>query len=343
MPTIHHAELATFVARIFEAAGAPPAHAQLVADSLVLSDLVGHASHGVVRVRQYLASVASGDLDPAAVPLVARATPIAAAIDARRGFGQIAAYFAMQQAIERAQANGMAVSAVFNGNHVGRLGEWVQQAADAGLVGLGFCNLGQRGAAVAPHGGVARLLGTNPFAAAVPVAGRAPLLIDFATSAVAEGKLRVARNRGQQIPPGWVVAADGSPTTDPHDFYAGGALLPSAGHKGYALGMLVELLGGLLSDGGDAPVNAVQGHGVLFIVLAPGLFRPADAFLADAAALCTRAISVPPAAGFDEVLLPGDPEHRNEQLHRATGVVIDDATWQQLHGAAAEYGVQYPA
>jgi LDH2 family malate/lactate/ureidoglycolate dehydrogenase len=343
MPTVHHAELAAFVARIFEAAGAPASHAHRVADSLVLSDMVGHASHGVVRVRQYLASIAAGDIDPAAAPVVARATAVAASIDARRGFGQLAAHFAMAQAIERAQAQGLAAAGVFNGNHVGRLGEWVQQAADAGLVGLGFCNLGQRGAAVAPHGGAARLLGTNPFAAAVPVAGRPPVLLDFATSAVAEGKLRVARNRGQAIPAGWVVAADGSPTTDPNDFYAGGALLPSAGHKGYGLGMLVELLGGLLSDAGEPPVSASQGHGVLFIVLAPGLFRPAEAFFADAAALCARATAIPPAAGFAEVLLPGDPEHRSEALHRSTGVVLDDATWEQLQTAAAGFGVQYTA
>jgi uncharacterized oxidoreductase len=223
------------------------------------------------------------------------------------------------------------------------MGEWVRLAADTRLVGLGFCNLGRRGAAVAPHGGAARLLGTNPFAAAVPVAGRPPLLVDFATSAVAEGKLRVARNRGLPIPAGWVVAADGSAATDPNAFYAGGALLPAAGHKGYGLGMLAELLGGLLTDAGEQPTSAHTGHGVLFVVLAPDLFRPAEGFLSDAAELCERAAACPPAAGFEAVLLPGDPEHRMELERRGAGVPVDEATWAQLGEAAAGYGVPVPA
>lgn len=340
MPTIAHTALADLAARIFVAAGAPASHARLVAESLVLSDLAGHESHGVVRVRQYLNSIAAGDIVPAAVPVVARETAVMASVDARRGFGQVAARLAITCAVEKARAQGLAAAGIFNGNHVGRMGEWVMVAADAGLVGLGFCNLGRRGASVAPYGGVARLLGTNPFAAAVPVAGRPPLLVDFATSAVAEGKLRVARNRGLPIPPGWAVAADGTPTTDPNDFYAGGALLPAAGHKGYGLGMLAELLGGLLTDAADEPASAASGHGVLFVVLATGLFRPAEAFLADAAELCARAAAVPPAAGFAEVLLPGGPEHRSEARRRAEGVPLDDATWAQLAAAAAALGVE---
>jgi uncharacterized oxidoreductase len=265
---------------------------------------------------------------------------VAAAIDARRGFGQVAARFAIDCALEKARAQGLAAAGIHHCNHVGRLGEWVERAAAAGMVGLAFCSLGRRGAAVAPYGGAARLLGTNPLAAAVPLAGRPPLLIDFATSAVAEGKLRVARNRGTPIPAGWVVTADGQPTTDPADFYAGGALLPCAGHKGYGLAMLVELLGGLLTDCGDQERPTAQaGHGVLFIVLAPGLFRPTEAFLADAAALCDRAAAVPPAAGFEQVLLPGEPEHRTAARRRAEGVPMDDATWAQLVQAAAELGV----
>ena len=149
MPTIAHTALADLVARIFEAAGAPAAHARLVAESLVLSDLAGHESHGVVRVRQYLNSIAAGDIVPAAVPHVARETAVMAAVDARRGFGQVAARLAITRAVEKAQAQGLAAAGIFNGNHVGRMGEWVQLAADAGLVALGFCNLGRRGASVA--------------------------------------------------------------------------------------------------------------------------------------------------------------------------------------------------
>lgn len=339
MPTLPPAQLTALVARIFEAAGASQHNARVVAESLVLSDTVGHESHGVVRVRQYLNSIAAGEIAPAAEPTVARETAVMASVDACRTFGQVAARFAMGKAIEKAAAQGLAVAGIHHCNHVGRLGEWVHMAAATGMVGLAFCSLGKRGAAVAPHGGAGRLLGTNPIAAAVPVAGRPPLIVDFATSAVAEGKLRVARNRGLPIPEGWVVAPDGSPTSDPNDFYRGGALLPAAGHKGYGLGMLAELLGGLLTDSGPEPQNAAAGHGTLFIVLNPGLFRPAEAFLADAAELCARAAAVPPAAGFDEVLLPGDPEHRTAERRRAEGVPVDDATWAQLQEAAGALGV----
>jgi uncharacterized oxidoreductase len=342
MPTIPPDALADVVAGIFHAAGASERIARIVAESLVLSDMVGHESHGVVRVRQYLASIRAGDIVPHAEPVVVRETAVLSLVDARRGFGQLAARLAMEQAIAKARTQGLAASGVYHSNHLGRIGEWVTGVAEAGLVGLAFCSLGQRGASVAPHGGAARLLGTNPFAAAVPVDGRPPLLVDFATSTVAEGKLRVARNRGQAIPAGWVVTAEGHPTTDPADFYAGGALLPAAGHKGYGLGMLVELLGGLLTDGGDPQrPTAHSGHGLLLIALAPGLFRPAEAFLADAAALCARAAAVPPAAGFAEVLIPGDPEHRTRAA-RAAAVPVDDTTWSMLAETAAELGIVLP-
>jgi LDH2 family malate/lactate/ureidoglycolate dehydrogenase len=341
MPTVPHETMAALMTEIFRAAGASDANAETVARSLVLSDLVGHESHGVVRVRQYLNSIAAGDIRPAATPGVTRETAVMVAVDACKTFGQVAARFAMERAIDKARVEGLAVAGTYHCNHVGRLGEWVTLAAEAEMVGLAFCNLGRRGAAVAPHGGAGRLLGTNPVAAAVPVGGRPPLLVDFATSAVAEGKLRVARNRGLQIPTGWIVAADGSPTTDPNDFYNGGALLPFAGHKGYGLGMLAELLGGMLTDGGPERQSAASGHGTLFVVLNPAIFRPAEEFLADAAELCDRAVAIPPAAGFGEVLLPGDPEHRTAARRRAEGIPVDDTTWGQLAEAARSLGIPH--
>jgi uncharacterized oxidoreductase len=344
MPVVPPTVLIDFVQRIFQAAGATGRSARLVAESLVASDLAGHESHGVVRVSQYLNSIASGALDPAAEPVIAHETATIALVDARRGFGQVAAHFAIQVAIAKARAHGLAASGLINCNHVGRLGEWVQMAADQGTIGLAFCNGGGPRGAVAPYGGATRLLGTNPIAAAVPVAGRPPVVIDFATSAVAEGKLRVARNRGLPVPEGLILAPDGRPSTNPEDFYAGGVLLPAAGHKGYGLSLLVELLGGLLTGSGS-PVLAGfgGGNGVLFLVLAIEAFRPPEAFLADAAVLCGQVKATPPAPGFAEVLLPGEPEHQTAARRRIDGIPIDQVTWAQLTAAAAERGVVVPA
>ena len=343
MPVIKPPVLIDFVDRLFQAAGASQAVARLVATSLVASDLAGHTSHGVVRVGQYLDSVAAGEIDPGAEPVIASETTSITMVDARFGYGQVAAHFAMTVTIEKARTQGLAATGIFNCYHVGRLGEWVEMAADQGLIGLAFCNGGVQGGAMAPYGGATRLLGTNPIAAAVPVAGRPPVVIDFASSAVAEGKLRIARNRGQSVPEGWILRADGQPTTHPEDFYAGGVLLPAAGHKGYGLALLVEFLGGILTGRGSPALPGFRtGNGVLFLVLSVEAFRPPEAFLAEGAALCEKTKAVPPAAGFDEVLLPGEPEHRAAERHRAEGIAVDEATWAQLAAAAAAHGVAVP-
>src|SRR5262245_35157464 len=176
MPVMQPTVLIDFVSRIFQGAEAPERIARMVAGSLVESDLVGHNSHGVMRVRQYLDGIAAGNIHPAAEPVVTQETPSVAIVDGQRGFGQVAARFAMQLAIAKGRTQGLAAAGLRNSNHVGRLGEWAQLAADAGMIGLAFCNGGGRRGAVAPYGGTARLLGTNPLAAAIPVAGRPPVL-----------------------------------------------------------------------------------------------------------------------------------------------------------------------
>jgi LDH2 family malate/lactate/ureidoglycolate dehydrogenase len=343
MKVLEPAILIDFVAGIFEAAGATATGARQVANSLVTSDLVGHDSHGIVRVRQYLDTIDQGALDPAAEPAIIQETAVMTGVDARRGFGQIAARFAMELTIQKAEMYGLAATGLFNCNHVGRLGEWVQLAAEQALIGLAFCNGGAKKGSVTPYGSATRLLGTNPIAAAVPVSGRAPIVIDFATSVVAEGKVRVHRNRGQPIPEGWILRADGQSSTNPEDFYAGGVLLPAAGHKGYSLSLLVELLGGILTGHGSPVLpDFGTGNGVLFLILAPEAFRPAADFLADSAALCERVKAVSPAPGFAEVLLPGEPEQRTAARRQAEGISIDDTTWTHLTEAASRFEVAVP-
>jgi len=336
--------LADFVGRILQAAGAAQPAATLVADSLVTSNLAGHDSHGVVRVPQYLDTIAAGQLTPLAEPIVVQETAAITLVDARHGFGQVAARMAMEKTIAKAQTQGLAATGLFNCNHIGRLGEWVQLAAERGFIGLAFCNGGRPGGLVTPYGGSGRALGTNPIAAAVPIADRPPVVIDLSTSVVAEGKVRVARNQGQAIPEGWIQDAEGRPSTNPEDLYAGGTLLPIAGHKGYGLSLLVELLGGMLTGQScpGLPTYTSLKNGVLFIVLAIEPFRSPEDFLKDGSALCELVKNVAPAPGFDEVLLPGEPEQRTSARRQAEGIPVDETTWGQLAAAAAKFGVAVP-
>jgi len=343
MQTVQSSVLTDFASRIFEAAGVPGDVAEQVAASLVASNLAGHDSHGVVRVMQYLGAVERGETDANGSPAITYETSVMAVVDAQRTFGQIAGAFAMQMAIDKARDAGIAAVALHNSAHVGRLGEWVEMAAAEGMIGLAFCNGGRSGGIVAPFGGAARRLGTNPIAAAVPLADRPPFVLDFATSAVAEGKVRVARNGGKEIPTGWVLDKEGNSTTNPEDLYEGGMLVPAAGHKGYSLSLLVDLLGGMLTGGGSAPQGGtMQSNGVLFIVLSIAAFRTPEEFAAEAVAMVDRIKSTPTAPGFSAVLLPGEPEQQSAAQRSTSGVPLDDGTWAQLVAEAERLGVSVP-
>ncbi|MEX1019095.1 MAG: Ldh family oxidoreductase [Litorilinea sp.] len=340
MPTLAPAELVTFVEKIFVGAGAPADIANTVAASLVNSDLMGHESHGVVRVRQYLDGIARGDTDPAGRPQIVHERPTLCLVDAGKGFGQVGARFAMEQAIGRARDYGLSAVGLKQCAHVGRLGEWVELGARENLVALAFCNGGGRGGAVTPFWGAERVLGTNPIAAALPNGDGAPIVLDFATSAVAEGKVRVARNRNKPIPEGWVINSAGEPTTNPNDLYEGGMLLPAAGHKGYGLSLLAEYLGGVLTGAGCPCFPAfVAGNGVLFMVIDVEAFRPFTDYQEDSTELVRRVKAAQPAPGFDEVLLPGEPEQRMLAQRTASGLTLDAATWTHLTEAATEFGI----
>ena len=344
MPTLRQAELTRFVAQLFAAAGAPQESAQLVADSLVLSEMAGHSSHGIVRVRQYLEQIGRDDIDPQAQPEIVLDNGAVFNVDARKSFGQVSARFTMTEAIRRAKQYGISAAGLFHSGHVGRLGEWVEMAAERDAIAFGYCNGGGPSPGrVTPFGGLQPLLGTNPVAAAVPLGERPPLVIDFATSAVAEGKVRVARNLGKSIPEGWILDKHGNPTTNPADLYDDGVLLPAAGHKGYGLSLLVELLAGVLA-GNSCPglPDYSPRNGVLFIVLDVAAFQPADQFNATTGAYAGVIKALKPAPGFQEVLLPGEPEFRNIDQRRAEGISVDDASWGYLLEKAAEYGIPLP-
>jgi LDH2 family malate/lactate/ureidoglycolate dehydrogenase len=323
MESTHDATDLLHLARdVLEGAGAPPATAATVAESLLESNLRGHDSHGVRRLTPYLEAVNDGRVDPAAEPEVIQRRGAIVIVDGKKGFGQPAARLAADELKSLAKEHGVAAAAIQRANHVGRLGEWVEQLADDGLIGIAFCNAEPT---VAPFGGSERRLGTNPIAWATP--GKPPLVMDWSTATMPEGKLAVARARGEKVPHGVLVDKDGEPSRDPDDFYAGGALLPLGAHKGSGLSVMIQLVGALAGTGTSGEQGAAA-NGTIIIALDPQAFthdfdEEADAFTAALAA--TR-----PARGFDAVLVPGEIERRTRARRAQEGVPLPAATWSEL-------------
>ena len=340
MPVLQPVPLANYTSRIFQAAGTPKMTADLVGQSLVSANLAGHDSHGVIRIMQYLRQIDEDEIRPRATPEIERETPVMSLFNGHRCFGQLAAKVAIEDGIGKARGNAVAAVGLKHSGHVGRLGEWVELAAEEGLIALAYANGGRSGGLVAPFGGAERRMGTNPVAVAIPLQDRPAVLLDFATSAVAEGKVRVALNSGKPIPEGWALDKHGAPTQNPADLYDGGMLLPAAGHKGYSLALLSDFLGGILTGaGGPSLPGTILGNGVLFVLLNIDAFRPMAEFFADGSQIADWIKSTRPAPGFDEVLLPGEPEARSAQTRQENGIPLDDNTWSQIVRAALKLGV----
>jgi uncharacterized oxidoreductase len=294
----------------------------------------GVDSHGAIRLPDYLGYIRAGLIDPSARPTVSVAGAVVQ-VAGRRAFGQLAARAATLAAVDAAAAHGIALAVVSDVKHVGRVGEFVEVCAERGFIGLAFCNGGPPGGLVAPFGGRGRALGTNPLAYAFPVEGRSPVVADFSTSTVAEGKVRVYGEDGLPLPAGWIVDADGRPSRDPADLYAGGAILPAGGHKGFALGILVEVLGGVLAGEGCACAGDDPGNGVVLVVFDPGADFPVGSARAVAAIE-----AIEPADGFERVVVPGAPERATMAVREAEGIPLAEATLSALVAAARSVGVE---
>jgi len=341
MPTIDPTRLESIATRIFEGLGAPPGDAAWIAHLLVLANLRGHDSHGVIRIPQYAQAVKTGGIDPTSPVTVIAETPVTARLDGGRGFGQVVARRGIELAIAKAKAAGLAAVGLSRTTHVGRLADYAEMAAAQGLVGMLWVNA-VHGLNVAPWGGAARRLGTNPHAIGIPGADGPAMVLDFATSVVAEGKMRVKKNRKQQAPPGWFIDAEGRSATDPEIFYGDpvGSLLTAGEHKGYGLSLAVEILGGILSGTGPAgPGPGLFANGTLMICLDVARFVPLPEFHKQVAGLFDFVKSAPLAQGSKEILIPGEPEARLEAERRRDGVPVEDETWNQIERVAAELGV----
>jgi LDH2 family malate/lactate/ureidoglycolate dehydrogenase len=338
MPMIDHQTVRRVAQAIIEAVNTQPAAAQAVVESLVEANLMGHDSHGVLRLPQYIDLVRHGAVQPQAAARLAAQQQATAQVDGAFGWGQPAARLAATTAIALAGEFGVGAVTIVNCNHIGRVGEYVELIARAGMVGIAFCNAGP---AVAPYGGYQRIMGTNPFAWAAPGGpDRAPFVLDFATSAVAEGKLRVARSKGEPLPPGLVVDSAGGPSQDPADFYAGGALQTFGLHKGSGMSVMIELLARGLCGVDQTRKNHIGLNGPLIMALNIPFLAPEEQFKSAAERLRAQIAGSSPLAGFDEVLLPGDPERRARQRRLEEGIPIPQQIWDQIVALASEWGVE---
>jgi hydroxycarboxylate dehydrogenase B len=340
--------LRQLAATILAAAGSSAEEAQKVAARLVDANLTGHDSHGVIRVPQYVGQVRDGSILPNQQAEVVRETDAVTVLDGHFGYGQIVGEQAVQAAIDKARRHGIAMSALRSSAHLGRLGDWAEMAAAAGLASLHFVNATGIPLRVVPHGGRDGRGTTNPIAMGIPVQGSGPAILDFATSAIAEGKVRVARNKGALIPPDCLLDADGRPTTDPNQLYADppGNLVPfggtTGGHKGGALWLMVDLLAGAFTGGGCSRPperDARFSSSMLSIVIAPEAYADAGAVGAEIRRHVAFVKSARPRAEGGEVLLPGEPERRARAERLAGGIAIDPTTWDHILTSGDQVGL----
>lgn len=340
---ITHDRLRAFVTKIFSTAGCDANEAERIATRLVEANLVGHDSHGVIRVASYVQWLRAGKVLAGQSIQVAFENDVIAVVDGQSGFGQSIGEQAMKLGIGKCARHGVSVVALRNSGHLGRIGDWPLMAAQEGLLSLHFVNTTGAGILVAPFGGTQRRLSANPIAAGIPRAGKPPILLDISACTMAEGKIRVALNKGVPVPDDCIIDAEGKPTTDPKVFYANppGAILPIAGHKGYGLAFLCEILAGAMTGGGCSnPKHADRViNGMLSIFLSPRFFQSDPVFAAEIERFIAWVKSSATATPDGEILLPGEPEERTKAQRLRDGIDIDATTWSQLAETARNLGL----
>ena len=366
-------ELEPFARDIFVALGTPHANAAEVARHLVHSNLAGHDSHGVMRIPQYVEMIRQKVVNPSGNPHIHSEMGATVVVDGECTFGQVAGAYALEVATSRIKGLGAVVVAIRNANHLGRIGDYVDTAGRNGhvaIVTVGAAGPGVGGAS--PFGGAGAFLSTNPWAVGIPSSApdpgsdrRAeemrpgegdPVLVDFATTVIPEGKVRVARDSNKPVPEGCILDANGLPTTTAQDFYDGGVLLPlggaAAGHKGYGLAFASALLGALGSIGQPEPnlVGALPppggfdecAAGALLILIDPGAFGDPIAYRQNVTSVSRAARRVRPAPGTEAVLIPGDPEAQSAKRRKVNGISLPRTTWESLAEIASANGVAMP-
>lgn len=344
MPTMQADQLTETITRILAEAGARADYADIVARHLVDANLAGHDSHGVIRAPHYARSIEKGELAPAVEPEIVEETASMAQICGHWTFGQVIARQATEIAIEKARAQGVALVSMYHEGHTGRIGAYAEMGAEAGMAAMIWdgCIGGPR-SVVAPLNGAGRKIGANPIAMGFPSGARGTVLLDFATSISAAGKVMVAVDKGEQLPGDWIVDANWQPTSDPTKLREGGALrplgLPYAGHKGYALGMMVGLFSLMASLRSEHQPPLEDRWGTVILMIDISRFGPLDVFQRQVDTLIDF-VKADPLEG--EVLYPGELEARNRRERLAKGIELPAATWNEISACAEGLGVAVP-
>jgi uncharacterized oxidoreductase len=351
MVTIQLQNLIDFVADVFTHAESSPAEARRIATYLTTANLTGHDSHGVIRVPVYIRWKKTGSVVPNQTAEVVVDTPSLAVVDGRFGYGQTVTPQAVRIGIEKCRKAGLAAVALRNAGHIGRVGDWAEMAAAEGLVSVHFVNAAGS-LLVAPYGGVEKRLSTAPYCVGIPRQGQDPIVLDFATSIVAEGKCLVASRGGKKLPKGALIDADGTLSEDPHVLYGPytpdglrdhtkgtGAIRAFGDHKGSGLAFICELLGGALTGTGATAPNRRFANGMLAFYVDPKVVDTSNFFDGEIARYVDFIRETKPVAGVDQVLIPGDPERKMRAERTKNGVPLPDDTWAAIVNTAREVGV----
>lgn len=323
------------------AGGSEAREARMVAENLVMANLMGHDSHGIGMIPRYVDALLEGGLSVNQHPRVKLDSGALLALDGCQGYGQVIGAEATDMAVQRAREHGSCIMALGRSHHLGRIGQWGEQAAAQGLVSLSFVNVISR-AIVAPFGGADARFGTNPVCVAIPVPGEPAFVLDMATSAVAQGKIRVAHNKGEKVSPEWLLDDQGNPTSEPRFGVVApfGALRTFGLHKGYGLALVCELLGGALTGGGtwhsDDRSKRRVWNGMLTILVDPARLDTDQLFAQETRAFLDSLRRSPVAPGFDKVRIAGEPERETRARREKEGIAVDPTTWEEIRAAAAK-------
>lgn len=347
MPTTVHAEALTrFGTAVLESLGVPTEDAHLLADSLVVAELWGHSSHGMLRLPWYVERLRSGVMTAVTKPEIVMDGGAVTVMDGHHGIGQILSAKAVELGIHRARQHGISAVGVRNSNHFGTAAYFTRMAAREGCVAMFATNASP---AMAPWGGKAKRIGTNPWSIAAPAGSRGVAVMDIANTAVARGKIYLAAERGVEIPNTWAADEDGVPTTDAREAIHG-LILPMAGHKGYVISFMMDVLAGVLTGShfgsniaGPYEANRPSGCGHLLITIDVKSTMPLAEFEQRMEALIEEVKSVPKAHGIEEIFFPGELEDRNTVHLKKAGISLADTTWQSMVKLATETGTALPA
>jgi hydroxycarboxylate dehydrogenase B len=344
MPTFFGPELKEVARNIFRAAGAADRDAEIVGDALTEANLAGHDSHGVLRIPEYVRWMEEKLVNTSARMHIALETDSFASIDGNWGFGQVMGREAMEVAIAKAAHVGVATVSGRNCCHLGRIGDYPAMATARGMVAIMFVNTHGGGKLVAPYGGIERRLSANPIAIGIPRKSGPPIIVDISTSAIAEGKIRNMLHSGNPVPAGNIIDSEGRATTDARDFYGPppGALLPFGGHKGFALGLVTDILAGAVSGAGCSRPEANRvGNSFLVTVVDVDRVRGEDAFSCDVEGLIEYVKTSKLAPGFDQIMVPGEPEDNERQRRLTKGISLSSQVWEEIAATGRRYGIEF--